>query len=171
MKLWLFGLFVALAVAANVLTTELGMVQVGFGLVTTAGTFAAGLVLLARDALQDAAGRWWVVAAIAAGAGLSAWLAGPALALASGVAFAVSELADAAVYTPLRRRGWARAAFASGVVGSVVDSVLFLWLAGFPLWAALPGQLLVKVGVTAAVVLAVVVARAVLRNRIRPEGA
>jgi hypothetical protein len=171
MRLALFALFVGTAAAANWLTTEFGLVSAGFGLVTTAGTYAAGAVLLVRDALQDRAGRWWVLAAIAAGAGLSAVLASPALALASGVAFAVSELADAAVYTPLRRKGWARAAFASGVVGSVVDSVLFLWLAGFPLWPALPGQLVVKVGVTAVVVLAVVVARAVFRNRVRPEGA
>ena len=170
MRLWLFGLFVTVAVAANVLTNEFGMVPVGFGLVTTAGTFAAGLVLLVWDGLQDAAGRWWVLAAIAVGAGLSAWLGGPALALASGVAFAVSELADAAVYTPLRRKGWARAATASGVVGSVVDSLMFLWLAGFPM-SALPGQLLVKIGVTVAVVGLVVVARAVLRYRVRSEGA
>lgn len=170
MKLWLFGLFVMVAVAANVLTSEFGMVPVGFGLVTTAGTFAAGLVLLVRDGLQDVAGRRWVAAAIAVGAGLSAWLAGPALALASGVAFAVSELADAAVYTPLRRRGWARAAAASGVVGSVVDTALFLWLAGFS-WSAAPGQLVVKVAVTFAAVAVVVVVRAVLRNRLRPEGA
>jgi queuosine precursor transporter len=171
MKLIAFAAFAGAAVAANWLTNRYGMVPVGFGLVTTAGTFAAGLVLLLRDILQDLAGRWWVLAAIVAGAGASAFLAGPALALASGAAFAVSELADAAVYTPLRRRGWARAAFLSGVVGSAVDSVLFLWLAGFPIWAALPGQMLVKVGVTAAVVALVVVARAVLRNRVRPEGA
>jgi queuosine precursor transporter len=171
MKLIAFLSFVGAAVAANWLTNRYGLVPVGFGLVTTAGTFAAGLVLLLRDVLQDLGGRWWVLAAIAAGAGASAFLAGPALALASGAAFAVSELADAAVYTPLRRRGWARAAFASGVVGSAVDSVLFLWLAGFPIWAALPGQMFVKVGVTAAVVLLVVVARAVFRYRVRPEGA
>lgn len=166
-----FLAFVGLAVAANWLTSTFGMVPVGFGLVTTAGTFAAGLVLLARDVLQDLGGRWWVLAAIAVGAGASAWLAGPALALASGAAFGVSELADAAVYTPLRKRGWARAAALSGLVGSAVDSVLFLWLAGFPILVALPGQMLVKVGVTLAVVAVVVVARAVLRDRLRPKGA
>lgn len=163
--------FIAAAVAANWLTSTYGLIPIGFGLLTTAGTFAAGLVLLLRDVVQDVGGRWWVVGCIVAGAALSAALAGPRLALASGVAFAASEFADAAVYTPLRRRGWGRAAFLSGIVGSAVDSVLFLTLAGFPLWQALPGQMLVKAGVTAVVVLPVVVVRAVLRNRLRPEGA
>lgn len=157
--------FIVAAVAANWLTSTYGLVPVGLGLMTTAGTFAAGLVLLLRDVVQDVGGRWWVLGCIAVGAALSAALAGPRLALASGVAFAVSELADAAVYTPLRRKGWGRAAFASGVVGSAVDSVLFLTLAGFPLWQALPGQMLVKVGVTAAVVVPVVIARRLRRPR------
>lgn len=165
------ALFVVGAVAANWLTVRFGLVPVGLRVVTTAGTFAAGLVLLLRDWVQDSGGRWWVAGCVAAGAALSAVLAGPQLALASAAAFAVSELADAAVYTPLRRRGWARAAMASGVVGSAVDSVLFLTLAGFPIRSALPGQMLVKVGVTALVVGLVVVARAVLRDRVRTEGA
>jgi queuosine precursor transporter len=37
--------------------------------------------------------------------------------------------ADLAVYTPLARRGLLIAVVASGVVGLVVDSVVFLWLA------------------------------------------
>lgn len=157
--------FVGLIVAANWLTARYGMVA---GLVT-AGTFAAGLVLLVRDWLQEAAGRWWTLTVIAAGAGLSAWLSSPALALASGVAFAVSELADLAVYTPLRERSKAAAMVASNSVGAVVDSLLFLWLAGFPLaqWGT---QSAVKVAVTLPFIAAVVVGRAVLRNRVRPEG-
>lgn len=163
--------FVAAAAAANWLTSRYGLVPIGFGQITTAGTFAAGLVLLLRDIVQDHGGRWWVAGCIVAGAALSAVLAGPHLALASGAAFAVSEVADAAVYTPLRSRGWALAAIASGVVGSAVDSLLFLTLAGFPVWVALPGQMLAKTAVTCAVVIPVVVARAVLRNRLRTEGA
>jgi hypothetical protein len=108
---------------------------------------------------------------VAAGAALSAVLAGPRLALASGVAFAVSELADMLVYQPLRRRGWARAALASGVVGAAVDTVLILALAGFPIWPAIPGQMLAKVATTVAVVGPVVVVRAVLRHRLDRAGA
>jgi len=163
--------FVALVAAANWLTVQYGLVPVGFGLVATAGTWAAGLVLVARDLVQDLAGRWVVLGCIAAGGVLSAVLATPQLALASAAAFTVAELVDFAVYTPLRRRGWARAVAASSVVGSVMDSVLFLTLAGFPLWAALPGQLLAKTAAMAAVVVPVVVVRAVSRHRQHAEGA
>ena len=41
----------------------------------------------------------------------------------------MSELADFAVYTPLQRRRLVLAVFASSIVGLVIDSVLFLWLA------------------------------------------
>lgn len=162
--------FLAAVVAANALTAAYGLIPVGFGLMATAGTWAAGLVFVARDLVHDTAGRRAVLALVAVGAALSAWLAGPQLALASGLAFAVSEATDMAVYTPLRRRGWVRAALASNVVGGLVDTVLFLAVAGFPIWSALPGQMLAKTAVSAAVVSAVAVARAVLRDRVRPQG-
>lgn len=171
MRIVSIAAFLGLAVAANVLTATYGMVPVGFGLIATAGTWAAGLVLLARDWVHDTAGRWAVLGCIAAGAALSWAMTNPALALASGAAFAISELADLAVYTPLRKRGWAKAAVASNLVGSAVDTVVFLALAGFPIWQAMPGQMLAKTTATAVVVGAVVVARAVLRDRVRPEGA
>lgn len=53
----------------------------------------------------------------------------PSLALASGVAFLLSEAADFTVYTPLRRRSRDAAVWASATVGSFVDSCLFLALA------------------------------------------
>lgn len=162
--------FLWLIVAANWMTSTFGLVEVGFGLMATAGTWCAGLVLLARDAVQDLSGRAVVAALVAVGAAGSAVLAGPQLALASGVAFAVSELADLVVYTPLRRKSWSRAAFASGLAGSLVDTVLFLAIAGFPIWAALPGQMFAKTAVTAAVVSLVVVIRVLLRHGQRPAG-
>jgi uncharacterized PurR-regulated membrane protein YhhQ (DUF165 family) len=128
--------------AANYLTTRYGLVSVAPGLVTTAGTFAAGAALLLRDIVQDVLGRAWVLAGIATGAALT-WATSPALAVASAAAFLVAECADMAVYTPLRNRGWARAAFASNTVGAVVDTLLFLLLAGFPITAASVGGQLV----------------------------
>ncbi len=159
-------LFAGLVVTANWMTARFGMVA---GLVT-AGTFAAGLVLLVRDWLQEAGGRWWVLGAIATGALISVWMASPMLAVASGTAFAVSELADFAVYTPLRERSKAAAMVASNSVGAVVDSLLFLWLAGFPIaqWGT---QSAVKVAVTLPFIAAVVIGRAVSRHRLRTEGA
>jgi uncharacterized PurR-regulated membrane protein YhhQ (DUF165 family) len=160
--------FVGLVVASNWLTAEYGLIG-GF---VTAGTFTAGLVLAARDAVRETAGVWASLACIAAGVAISTVMAGPVLALASGVAFAVSELADTAVYEPLRRSSRIRALAASNLVGSVVDSVLFLTLAGFPLWPAVAGQVAVKWAVCVALpLLAIGGARAVLRHRLRPEGA
>lgn len=165
MKLLASIVFVGLVVAANWTTQRYGMVA---GLVT-AGTFAAGLTLLVRDWLQESGGRWWVFGAIATGAGVSVWLSSPQLAAASGVAFAVSELADFAVYSPLRGRSKAAAMAVSNTVGAVVDSLLFLAMAGFPL-ASWGTQSAVKVAVTLPFIAVVVVARALFRDRVRPEG-
>lgn len=148
--------FIATILAANYVTTEYGMVPVGFGLVATAGTYFAGLTFVLRDTVQDTAGKAWTVALIVAGAALSFVVSAPFIALASGVAFLVSEVADLCVYTPLRRRGFVRAAVASNVVGAFVDTVLFLWIAGFPIAGAVAGQMVGKLAVTLVVVLAVV---------------
>ncbi|MEU4229443.1 VUT family protein [Nonomuraea sp. NPDC026600] len=144
----MFAAYVAALVSANLLTDRFGMVAVGFGFMATAGTYMAGLTLLLRDVLQDAVDRRAAVCAVLVGAGLSALLASWSLALASMVAFAVSELADMGVYTLLRRRGWTRAVIVSGLVGVAIDSVLFLYLAGFPVGPSLPGQLIGKAWLT-----------------------
>jgi uncharacterized PurR-regulated membrane protein YhhQ (DUF165 family) len=160
--------FVGLVIASNWLTAQYGLVG-GF---VTAGTFTAGLVLAARDAIREAAGIWAAVVCVAVGMTVSAVMASPALALASGAAFALSELADTAVYEPLRRRGRVRALTWSNLVGSVIDSVAFLAIAGFPIWPAIVGQVAVKwVMAVGLPLIAVGVARAVLRDRLRPKGA
>lgn len=152
-RLGLTVAFLATILAANYVTTEYGLIPVGFGLTATAGTYFAGLMFVLRDSIQDTAGRVWAIVAIAAGAVLSFAVADPFIALASGVAFGVSEIADLAVYTPLRRRGYVRAAVASNVVGAVVDTLLFLWIAGFGVTgSAVGGQLVGKLTVTAVVV-------------------
>lgn len=164
--------YVGSIVAANWLTDTYGLVPVGFGLAATAGTYAAGIAFIARDAVQDTLGRRTVLAALAVGAVLSWVLASPALAVASAVAFGLSELADMAIYTPLRRRGYVRAAVASNLVGSTVDTLVFLHLAGFGLAPlVITGQFVGKTWVTVAVVLLVVITRALLRHRVRPESA
>jgi hypothetical protein len=88
-----------------------------------------GVALVLRDFVQQQLGIRWAFAAIACGVVLSAAVAPPALVVASAAAFLLSELADLGVYTPLRRRGLALAVLASGAVGSVVDSAVFLLLA------------------------------------------
>lgn len=166
--------YIAAVVAANWLTNRYGLIPVGFGLTAAAGTYAAGLALLARDVVQDSCGRLAVLCAIGAGALLSAVFSTPALALASAAAFGVAECCDMAVYTPLRERGWARAVLISNVIGGVLDTLVFLWLAGFPLTvASIGGQLVGKLlWATAVPVLLVLTIQAVRRAVSRhPVGA
>ncbi|MEU2313110.1 hypothetical protein CLM85_14110 [Streptomyces albidoflavus] len=137
--------YTASITAANWLTARYDLITVAPGVTATAGTLAAGAALLARDLVQDTAGRTWVLVGIAAGAALT-WATSPVLAFASVGAFAIAEAADMAVYTPLRDRGWARAVLASNIVGGILDTLIFLWLAGFPIVAAtVTGQLVGKV--------------------------
>lgn len=157
--------FLGCILAANYVTTEYGMVPVGFGLVATAGTYFAGLSFVLRDAVQDTVGRRVAMAAIVVGAGLSYFVADPFIALASGVAFLASEAADLAVYTPLRERGYIRAAVASNVVGAFVDTLLFLWIAKFPIADAFAGQMVGKILVTVLIVFGVIAIRAAWRMR------
>jgi len=163
--------FLATILAANYVTTEYGFVSVGFGLTATAGTYLAGLAFVLRDAVQDTAGRVATALVVVVGALLSYLVSDPFIALASGVAFLLSELVDLAIYTPLRRRGYVRAAVASNLAGSVVDTIVFLKIAGFPIAASFAGQVVGKTWITLAVVLAVGVARALFRQPVDAGGA
>src|SRR6476646_1691378 len=121
------ALYVGTIFAANWAITRYGLVTVAPGLVAPAGVYFAGLAFTLRDLTQNLLGRRFVILAILLGAGAS-WFVASSFALASGVAFLASESADFAVYTPLERR-WVLGVLASNVVGAIVDSVLFLWLA------------------------------------------
>lgn len=156
-----FAAYVLSILAANAAIHLFGAVPVGFGLMAPAGVYFAGLSFSLRDGLQETGGRRWVVGAILIGAILSAAL-GANLALASGVAFLVSELADFAVYTPLRKRSWLAAVLASNTVGAVIDSALFLWLA-FGSLDFLAGQIVGKLWMTALVIVAIAIYRRVRR--------
>lgn len=164
MRLFLFLSYLATIVAANWAVHTFGVVPVGFGLMAPAAVYVAGLAFTLRDLLHEVAGRWFVIGAIVAGAALSLVVASPALALASGVAFLISELADLAVYEPLRRRRWLAAVAASNAVGLVVDSILFLTLA-FGSLAFLPGQIVGKAWITLLAVVLLAAGRALRRRR------
>ncbi|MFF9088615.1 VUT family protein [Streptomyces sp. NPDC014991] len=158
-KIAALAAYVLAIVAANWLTSRFGQVHLpGMALKVTAGTYAAGAALLLRDVVQEVCGARWVFVGIAAGALLTACTS-PSLAVASTVAFLLAELLDMAVYTPLRRRGWARAALASGCVGALVDTLVFLSIAGFPLTtASVGGQLVGKLAWATALPVAAVLA-------------
>ena len=105
------------------------LVPVAPGLMAPSGVLMIGLALVLRDLVQRRLGRPWSLGAVAVGAILSGAVAPPSLVIASAVAFFFSELADFLVYTPLQRRRFVTAVIASSLVGLVVDSVIFLWLA------------------------------------------
>ena len=105
------------------------LVPVAPGLMAPCGVLMIGLALVLRDLVQRRLGRSWSLGAIAVGAILSGAIAPPSLVIASAVAFFFSEFADFLVYTPLQRRRFVTAVVASSMVGLVVDSLIFLWLA------------------------------------------
>lgn len=123
------------------------LIPLGFGITAPSGVLMIGLALLLRDAVHEYLGARWSLYAIGVGAVLSYLLADPFIAIASVVAFGVSELSDFAVYSKIRERSRTLGILASGVVGSVIDSVLFLWLA-FGSLAHVEGQILGKIAVT-----------------------
>ncbi|OCJ66274.1 beta-carotene 15,15'-monooxygenase [Agrobacterium tumefaciens] len=105
------------------------LIPVGLGLTAPSGVLLVGLALVLRDLVQRRLGLLWSLGAIAVGTFLSTTFTAPSLALASASAFLTSELADLLVFTPLQKKGLIKAAFASSIVGLIVDSVMFLWLA------------------------------------------
>jgi len=135
--LYLLGFAVCIP-AANWLIGNVGTVcvpdgpcllPVAPGISAPSGVLMIGLALVLRDLVQRRLGLRWAVGAIVAGALLSGFVAPPALVVASAAAFLISEMADLVVYTPLQKRRLVLAVFASGMVGLVVDSIVFLYLA------------------------------------------
>lgn len=156
--------FVATVWVANWLVSHYGVVPVGFGLMAPAAVYAVGVAFTLRDILQRTLGRLATVGAILLGAGLSYGVA-PEFAVASGVAFLVSELADFGVYTPLERKSWTGAVVLSNTVGLLIDSWLFLTLA-FGSLAFFWGQVVGKAWMTLIAVALVGTARVIASRRV-----
>lgn len=141
--------FVGLVVLANWLASRY-VVSVGFGRMAPAGVFCIGAVLVLRDWLQQLYGLRWTMPLVYA-AGLLSWgigdLAGwtglEKIAVASVVAFTVSETVEAVVFTPLRKRHLTIGVALSATVGNALDSFLFLALA-FGSQAFFAGQFIGK---------------------------
>ena len=139
--------YVATIPLANWTLQHFGIWNIG-GLLVPSGAVWIGVALTLRDLAQNQLGRWPVVGGIFVGAALS-FLIAPAFAVASGVAFLVSEMADFAVYTPLESSGrWLLGVGLSNTVGALIDSVIFLSIA-FGSLAFLPGQMVAKLVMTA----------------------
>jgi len=88
-------------------------------------TIVTGLVLVVRDFAQREIGHE-VLIAMAVALGLTALAAGPELALASGAAFAISELVDWALFTFSKYTLSARVLLSSALAAPL-DTTIFLY--------------------------------------------
>lgn len=150
-------LYLAAIVTANVLTASNAPLTV-WGLIIPAGSFLIGATFILRDLVQNAVGRKATYAVIGTAMVLSAvssyllddtlWIV-----FASAVTFLLSETTDTEIYTRLKLpMAWK--VLYSGIVGGLVDSVVFVILglsplgAGFLPWNlvgyAIAGQIVVK---------------------------
>lgn len=137
MKLYsaLAALFVGLVISANWLASKY-TVHVGFGYVAPAGVFAIGAVLVLRDWIQQLKGLLWTMPLVYT-SGLISWLVGDLagwtglerVAVASVVAFSISETIEAVVFTPLRNRNLTAGVALSATAGNAIDSAIFIWIA------------------------------------------
>ena len=105
------------------------LIPVGFGIMAPSGVLMVGLALLLRDAVHETLGKYWALAAIGFGGLLSFVLADPFIAVASIVAFLVSELSDFAVYSKIRERSREPGILSKGVAGTIITCVLFFYFA------------------------------------------
>ena len=100
---------------------------------------------------------------------LSAWLATPRIAVASGTAFLCAELLDVTIFNRLRRHAWWKPPLVSTLFASVVDTAIFFTLAfagtDMP-WVTLAlGDLGVKVAIALFALVPFRVALALVRPR------
>ena len=123
----------SLAYVVSILIVNIGFVYIPpvplLGEMFPPMSLVVGLIFILRDFAQREIGHK-VLIAMGIGAVLSYFMADPFVAVASVVAFAISELVDWAVYTftkrPLKDR-----ILLSSALGTPVDSAVFLLILGF----------------------------------------
>lgn len=105
----------------------------GLGEVLTWGAFTYPIAFLVNDLTNRrfgvAAARRVVLTGFVLAVALSVWLATPRIALASGSAFLIAQLLDAAIFDRLRRKPWWQAPLISSMLGSLIDTIVFFGLA------------------------------------------
>jgi uncharacterized PurR-regulated membrane protein YhhQ (DUF165 family) len=128
---WRFGLplmtlvYVALIPFINWSFTWAPMWEVLPGWAFNPVTIVTGLVLVVRDFAQREVGHY-VLIAMAIALLLTAWAAGPELALASGGAFAIAEIVDWALFTFTKYRLSTRVLLSSAIAAPL-DTTIFLY--------------------------------------------
>lgn len=150
-------LYLVSIIAANVVTAAFAPLQFGVFIVPM-GTLLIGATFIFRDLVQNMYGRGKTYLFIGTALMLSAiasFILGDTLliVMASALSFAAAETTDTEIYTRLRLpMSWR--VFYSGLVGGLLDSIIFVVIglspigANFLPWEAVPaailGQVIVK---------------------------
>ncbi|WP_210366551.1 VUT family protein [Bacillus sp. REN3] len=150
-------LYLVSIIAANVVTAAFAPLQFGVFIVPM-GTLLIGATFIFRDLVQNMYGRGKTYLFIGTALMLSAiasYILGDTLliVMASALSFAAAETTDTEIYTRLRLpMSWR--VFYSGLVGGLLDSIIFVVIglspigANFLPWEAVPaailGQVIVK---------------------------
>jgi uncharacterized PurR-regulated membrane protein YhhQ (DUF165 family) len=125
----------AAIIIANIGFTHLPMIPLPGGEMLAPMSFLVGFIFVIRDFSQKEIGHK-VLGAMAVGGLLSYYMADPFVAYASVVAFLISETVDWGVYTftdkPLKQR-----ILLSSLIGTPVDSAIFMLILGFFSWYGL----------------------------------
>lgn len=132
-------------------------------------TIMTGLVLVFRDFAQRQIGHW-VLGLMGVALVLSVMLAGPEIALASGAAFAISELVDWALFTFTKFRLSTRIMLSS-LIAAPIDTTVFLYGASFVRQGSLSianAAMSIVGKLSGAAVIALVVRRAERRHEAPP---
>lgn len=103
-------------------------IPVGFGYAAPSGVLLIGLALFMRDLVQQHFGQRLTLGVIGVGI-VASYFVNPAVATASAVAFALSELADFGIYTRIKKHTIVGAVAVSGIIGGIIDSFVFLQIA------------------------------------------
>ena len=134
-------LYLASILGANWLVIQYGIIDLGF-IMFPAGAVLIGLTFSARDFVQRRYGKWgaWVWMLVATGITV---VFNQKIALASGTAFLVAEGIDWSVYT-ISKRSFRQRIILSNLIGTPLDSLIFVCLAFGWVWPAIWGQTLIK---------------------------
>lgn len=125
MRYFSTALYIALIVAVNYGFSVAPLIKLPDGTMWPPMSLAVGFIFVVRDFAQREVGHK-VLLAMLAGAALSYLMANPFVAVASAMAFLVSEAADWGVYS-LTRRPLASRVLLSSLVSTPLDSAVFLW--------------------------------------------
>jgi len=154
----LAAVYVGLAILANWLASKYTITVPFTDYLAPVGVLAIRAVLVIRDWLQQLTNLWWSLALMVLAAASSyligvaaGWTSLQKIAIASVIAFLVSESIEAVVFTPLRNRNLTLGVGLSATVGNAIDSYLFLTIAFGSLaffWGNFIGKLeMIAVGV------------------------